>query len=145
MKREYSTPKAVFEAYELTSQIAGACTDAGKDPVTDLDPVTINGVVCRVHEGENFPANNCSKGQHHVTLETPLVVFADGNPNGGPCNTDVYSEAALVKLFKESVVKVSGDGEIYTTPGGIPYMHFRGESENHVGVYPLPYGEAFYS
>lgn len=33
MKRVYTTPVVAFEACSLTSQIAGACTDAGKTPI----------------------------------------------------------------------------------------------------------------
>lgn len=43
MKRVYTTPVVAFEAYSLTSQIAGACADAKKTPIGDVKPITVTG------------------------------------------------------------------------------------------------------
>ena len=134
MKRVYSTPVVEFEAYSLTSQIAGACADAGKTPIGDVDPITIAGTEVHCVIADTTQSKNCSEGAHTWTVQLDGTIFADGNKEGG-CTHDVYSQADYAALLVQSI----GGGS--TISGGLSadgkYYYFKGNSPNHTGSFAV--------
>ena len=133
MKRVYSTPVVEFEAYSLTSQIAGACADAGKTPIGDVKPITIAGTTVHCWNAEKNEPKNCSDGAHTWTVQLNGTIFADGNKEGG-CTHDVYSLADYADLLKQSM---GGS----TISGGIcsdgKHFCFKGDSHQHTGSFEV--------
>lgn len=134
MKRVYSTPVVEFEAYSLTSQIAGACADAGKTPIGDVDPITIAGTKVHCVIADTTQSKNCSEGAHTWTVQLDGTIFADGNKEGG-CTHDVYSQADYTTLLAQSM----GGGS--TISGSIcsdgTHFCFKGESHQHTGSFEV--------
>lgn len=134
MKRAYSTPVVEFEAYSLTSQIAGACADEGKTPIGDVDPITIAGTRVHCVIADTTQSKNCSDGAHTWTVQLDGTIFADGNKEGG-CTHDVYSQADYASLLASSF---TGGSQI---SGGISddgkYYYFKGSSPNHTGSFEV--------
>ena len=134
MKRVYSTPVVEFEAYSLTSQIAGACADAGKTPIEDVSPITIAGTKVHCVVADTNQSKNCSDGAHTWTVQLDGTIFADGNKEGG-CTHDVYSQADYTALLAQSM----GSGS--TISGGIcsdgTHFCFKGSSHQHTGSFEV--------
>lgn len=134
MKRVYSTPVVEFEAYSLTSQIAGACADAGKTPIGNVAPISIAGTKVHCVVADTTKSKNCSDGAHTWTVQLEGTIFADGDKVGG-CTHDVYSQADYVKLLASSM----GSGS--TISGGIcsdrKHFCFKGDSHQHTGSFEV--------
>lgn len=134
MKRVYSTPVVEFEAYSLTSQIAGACADAGKIPVGDVSPIMIEGTQVHCVVKDTNAPKNCSPGAHTWTVQLDGTIFADGNKEGG-CTHDVYSQAEYARLLASTFTggsNISGG----LSPDG-KYYYFKGNSPNHTGSFEV--------
>lgn len=134
MKRNYSTPVVEFEPYSLTSQIAGACADAGKTPIGNVKPITITNTSVHCVIADTTISKNCSKGAHTWTVNLNGTIFADGNKEGG-CTYDVYTQADYTALLVKSM---SGS----TISGGECKEHgthfcFKGESHEHTGSFEV--------
>ena len=137
MGKEYSTPVVEFEAYNLTNQIAGACADAGKTPIGNVEPRVLTGT--KVHcvsfdEKENTATpKNCSDGAHTWTVSLTGTIFADGNKENG-CTYDVYTQEQYVKLLIDSFTgsTISGgvcrDGKHFLFKG-------KGNGHQHTGSF----------
>lgn len=138
MGKEYSTPVVEFEAYNLTNQIAGACADAGKTPVGDVEPIPIDGTSVHCINANTGELKGCSDTNHTWTVTLNGTIFADGNKEGG-CAHDVYTMEDYAKLIEQSL---SGGKDI---SGGLcsDGKHFclNGNSHQHT----LSFMEADYS
>lgn len=132
MKRDYSTPVVGFEPYSLTSQIAGACADAGKTPIGNVDPITITNTKVHCVIADTTTSKNCSDGAHTWTVSLNGTIFADGNKEGG-CTYDVYTQAEYTALLASSMTSGS------TVSGGIcgdgTHFCFKGGSHQHTGSF----------
>ena len=136
MGKEYSTPVVEFEAYNLTNQIAGACSDAGKTPVGNVGPINLAGT--KVHcldlneKTDTTTIKNCSEGAHTWTVSLTGTIFADGNKEGG-CTHDVYTQEQYVNLLITSL----GSGS--TISGNVcsdgKHFCFKGNSHEHTGSF----------
>ena len=100
MKREYSIPVVAYEPYSLTSHIAGACADAGKIPIGDVEPIIIEGTSVHCVDKDGIP-KGCSDGAHTWTVGLSGTIFADGNKEGG-CIHDVYNMEQYAQLIADS-------------------------------------------
>ena len=131
MKREYSIPVVAYEPYSLTSHIAGACADAGKTPIGDVEPITIDGTSVHCVD-KNGITKNCSEGAHTWTVGLSGTIFADGNKEGG-CTHDVYNMEQYAQLIAQSY---TGGSHI---SGGIckdgEHFCFMGNSHEHLGSF----------
>ena len=132
MGKEYSTPVVEFEAYNLTNQIAGACADAEKTPIGNVEPIDLTGRKVHCVIADTTTSKNCSEGAHTWTVSLTGTIFADGNKENG-CTHDVYTQEQYVNLLKNSL---SGS----TISGGICQAHgthfcFRGQSHEHTGSF----------
>lgn len=132
-KRDYSTPVVVFEPYSLTSQIAGACADAGKTPIGNVKPIPIAGTKVHCIDMDTGKPKNCSEGAHTWVANLSGTIFADGNKEGG-CTNDVYTEKDYLNLLMKSM---SGS----TISGGIcndgTHFCFKGNSHEHTGSFEV--------
>lgn len=132
MKREYSIPVVAYEPYSLTSHIAGACADAGKTPIGDVDPITIAGTKVHCVIADTTESKNCSKGAHTWTVALEGTIFADGDKAGG-CTHDVYTQEQYTALLASSMTAGS------TISGGPcddgKHFCFKGESHQHTGSF----------
>lgn len=134
MKRVYTTPVVAFEAYSLTSQIAGACADAGKTPIGNVKPITVTGTKVHCVIADTTTSKNCSEGAHTWTVNLNGTIFADGNKEGG-CTYDVYSQAEYTALLARSMASgstVSGD---ICSDG--THFCFKGGSHQHTGSFEV--------
>lgn len=133
MKRIYSTPVVEYEAYSLTSQIAGACADAGKTPIGSVDPITITNTKVHCVIADTTTSKNCSEGAHTWTVNLNGTIFADGNKEGG-CTYDVYTQEQYVALLSTSM---TGS----TISGGLckdgKHFCFKGGSHEHTGSFEV--------
>lgn len=125
MKRVYTTPVIEFEPYSLTSQIAGACADAGKTPSGSVSPISLAGTRVHCVIGDSTQSKNCSQGAHTWTVQLDGTIFADGDKVGG-CTHDVYSQEDYAALLDKSLgggSTVSGgicnDGKHFCFKGGV--------------------------
>ena len=135
MKRAYSTPVVEFEAYSLTSQIAGACADSGKTPIGEVDPITLTGTKVHCVIADTLETKNCSPGAHTWVVNLNGTIFADGNKEGG-CTYDVYTQEQYASLLASSL---SGGS---TISGGICKEHgthfcFKGGSHQHTASFEV--------
>lgn len=138
MKRAYSTPVVEFEAYSLTSQIAGACADSGKIPVGSVDPITITGTkihcMARDKKTNTYSPKNCSVKAHTWNVNLDGTIFADGNKEGG-CTYDVYTQQEYANLLASCLTGGS------TVSGGICHegTHFciKGNSHEHLASFEI--------
>lgn len=133
MKQAYTTPVVEFEAYSLTSHIAGACADSGRTPIGDVAPITITGTKVHCVVADTNQSKNCSDGAHTWTVNLNGTIFADGNKEGG-CTYDVYSQEQYAQLLKQSM---SGS----TISGGVcsdgTHFCFKGDSHQHTGSFEV--------
>lgn len=149
MKKAYITPNVTFENYELTSQIAGYCTEHGMDSVLGKDPVEVDGVECWVIDkktGVFVEEKGCTGQGHDFSFSPSLQIFADVN-GVEKCRDDVYSKSELLaKLQNAFTGHYSGDGIPKYTSNNIPYFSLKGSSPEHCGTFEgLPFNTAFYS
>ena len=132
MGKEYSTPVVEFEAYNLTNQIAGACADAEKTPVGNVDPVKLTGTTVHCVISDTTTSKNCSDGAHTWAVSLNGTIFADGNKEDG-CTHDVYTQEQYAKLLLTSL----GSGS--TISGGVcsdgKHFCFKGGSHQHTASF----------
>ena len=131
MKREYSIPVVAYEPYSLTSHIAGACADAGKIPIGDVEPIIIEGTSVHCVDKDGIP-KGCSDGAHTWTVGLSGTIFADGNKEGG-CTHDVYNMEQYAQLIADSYTggstisgRICSDGK---------HFCFKGNSHEHTGSF----------
>ena len=132
MKREYSVPIVEYEAYSLTSHVAGACADAGKTPVGDVEPIDVNG---RVHCVDlDNKAKECSVGAHTWEVKLGGTIFADGDKIDG-CTHDVYTEEAYASLLARSLTSGSTVSGGPCKEHGGKHFIFKGGSHQHIAAF----------
>ncbi|MCF2682341.1 hypothetical protein [Faecalicatena contorta] len=134
MKRVYTTPVVAFEAYSLTSQIAGACADAGKTPIGKVDPITIKGTRVHCVMADTNTPKNCSPGAHTWEVSLDGTIFADGNKENG-CTHDVYTQADYAALLARSMAGGSTVSGKICSEG--THFCFKGESHEHTGSFAV--------
>jgi hypothetical protein len=128
MKKKYSRPMLTTEEYLLNQVVAGACADAGKEPVISQPAVQVGGTAhCREFKKNVWDSHPCSNTSHTWTI-SEAKIFADGSQNANGCTTDIYNKSDYDALFNGGS-HISGG---FDYVGGHYVLHASGGSNNHL-------------